>query len=353
MAITDSWRMIETSSPFTIEGFTIDGNRSGQAVTSWKRNRHIQGYEGLVVRNNLFMELSSDGVDAFGGDSIIEGNTFYGTDASAIHLSNDLVEDGDVLITGNRFIETNQKAVLAGHSEGAITISVRNNHVRVINNLGQDIDRPLIGSFHVQMSDWTIDNNVVLAVGGLFDGKENNNGPEPLSDVTVTNNRVFDSGMTEMNTRLPVESFVLSDNHFFGSPLRIVDTSGTVSGNVFQCSPLAIIRSDLDLVDNLEFDDCGPYYLDGDADLNGDVDTSDFNIWNKNRGLFPATWMDGDFNGDRIVDVSDFNIWNVNKFTSLPRAVPESGSILFLYGCAMFVLRSLQRGGSQLAIRHS
>jgi hypothetical protein len=47
----------------------------------------------------------------------------------------------------------------------------------------------------------------------------------------------------------------------------------------------------------------------GDADLDGDVDSDDFNILSFNFGLEnTASWSDGDFNGDGNVDSDDFNI---------------------------------------------
>ncbi len=60
----------------------------------------------------------------------------------------------------------------------------------------------------------------------------------------------------------------------------------------------------------------GNPYLLGDANLDGVVDTSDFNIWNQNKFTSVAAWSAGDFNADGVVDTSDFNIWNTNKFTS-------------------------------------
>ena len=58
--------------------------------------------------------------------------------------------------------------------------------------------------------------------------------------------------------------------------------------------------------------------LPGDANLDGNVDGRDFNLWMRNR--FQAErklWTDGDFNGDGSVDGSDFNIWNKHRFTSV------------------------------------
>ena len=82
----------------------------------------------------------------------------------------------------------------------------------------------------------------------------------------------------------------------------------------------------------------GPY-LHGDANLDGVVDTSDFNIWNGAKLTNVAEWCSGDFNADGVVDVSDFNIWNLNKFSSSGGivAVPEPSS-LFL---AIFSLLAL------------
>ena len=58
----------------------------------------------------------------------------------------------------------------------------------------------------------------------------------------------------------------------------------------------------------------GEPFLPGDANLDGVVDVSDFNLWNNNKFNLGAGWCGGDFNADGTVDVSDFNIWNNNKF---------------------------------------
>ncbi len=60
--------------------------------------------------------------------------------------------------------------------------------------------------------------------------------------------------------------------------------------------------------------------LPGDANSDGFVDVSDFNIWNSNKFQTGTHWGSADFNGDGSTDVSDFNVWNSNKFTSgIPR----------------------------------
>lgn len=89
-------------------------------------------------------------------------------------------------------------------------------------------------------------------------------------------------------------------------------------------------------------------YLEGDANLDGAVDVSDFNIWNENKFSTNAAWSAGDFNADGSVDVSDFNIWNDNKFQTagLPptTVVPEPGCLTLLLSglAALFCVRQRQ-----------
>ncbi|MEM7312305.1 MAG: hypothetical protein AAF497_04055, partial [Planctomycetota bacterium] len=72
----------------------------------------------------------------------------------------------------------------------------------------------------------------------------------------------------------------------------------------------------------------------GDANLDGLVDVSDFNLWNRNKFTSGNAWCGGDFNADGNTDVGDFNLWNQNKFGG-PFAVPEPGlplSMIVLLG---------------------
>ncbi len=89
----------------------------------------------------------------------------------------------------------------------------------------------------------------------------------------------------------------------------------------------------------------------GDANGDGLVDGTDFNIWNANKFTTGTTWSQGDFNCNGTTDGSDFNLWNSNKFTgsglplraggdssagmrssdlSSANVVPEPGWLLFL-----------------------
>ena len=89
----------------------------------------------------------------------------------------------------------------------------------------------------------------------------------------------------------------------------------------------------------------GQSFLVGDANLDGSVDVSDFNIWNENSFTSGSNWCEGDFNADGVYDVSDFNIWNGNAFTSSDHggvsAVPEpsSAALLLIAALGLFVRR--------------
>ncbi|MEM7313262.1 MAG: sialate O-acetylesterase [Planctomycetota bacterium] len=89
----------------------------------------------------------------------------------------------------------------------------------------------------------------------------------------------------------------------------------------------------------------GAPYLQGDANLDGVVDVSDFNTWNSNKFTTVAAWCAGDFNADGAIDVSDFNVWNSNKFQASDAAtVPEpSGLTILISSLALILTRRRSR----------
>ena len=75
----------------------------------------------------------------------------------------------------------------------------------------------------------------------------------------------------------------------------------------------------------------GGMYLKGDANLDGVVDISDFNIWNANKFTMNPSWCSADFNASGSIDISDFNLWNSNKFQSSDAAaVPEPNAFVLI-----------------------
>ncbi|MEM7279817.1 MAG: hypothetical protein AAF385_17040 [Pseudomonadota bacterium] len=87
-------------------------------------------------------------------------------------------------------------------------------------------------------------------------------------------------------------------------------------------------------------------FLPGDANLDGNVDVGDFNIWNGNRFTFQTGWSRGDFNADGVIDTADFGIWNEHKFlTSDTTPVPEPSCRVWLVGMLLFVASCSFPGG--------
>ena len=72
----------------------------------------------------------------------------------------------------------------------------------------------------------------------------------------------------------------------------------------------------------------GASFLLGDANLDGVVDGSDFNIWNSSKFESTGKWSRGDLNADGVTDASDFNIWNSNRFRSSVVPEPEQHGLL-------------------------
>ena len=86
----------------------------------------------------------------------------------------------------------------------------------------------------------------------------------------------------------------------------------------------------------------GNAFLNGDANLSGGVDGSDFGVWNGNKFTSTSAWCNGDFNASGAVDGSDFGIWNGNKFQSSDAvsAVPEPLGLSCLLVAAVAALAS-------------
>ncbi len=234
------------------------------------------------------------------------------------------------------------------------------------------------GSFTVYYNS-TIDH---LRVSGFkITGDFNSNGIVDAADFTVwrdtlgqTNMTPFsgadgdgDGRVTEDDYLAWVENFGVMANALVNLPIANGDFDG--DGN-FDCTDLDALVSmiasssdspafDLDgdgSVTSSDLDAClseageanlgpGQSYLLADANLDGVVDTSDFNAWNSNKFTASTGWCSGDFNADGVVDISDFNVWNAHKFQSSDAAaVPEPSCIaLLLLACSTLFFQRRRR----------
>ncbi len=69
-------------------------------------------------------------------------------------------------------------------------------------------------------------------------------------------------------------------------------------------------------------------YLPGDANLDGIVDSIDFNVWNAHRFTEASSWCAGNFNGDGLVDVSDWNAWSRHRSVTTTGATTIGGTVV-------------------------
>jgi hypothetical protein len=68
----------------------------------------------------------------------------------------------------------------------------------------------------------------------------------------------------------------------------------------------------------------------GDADVDGDVDGADFDLWRTRPGYSGAgtgKWASGDFDGDRDVDGADFDLWRTRP-TQYPTQVGPHAALV-------------------------
>lgn len=87
----------------------------------------------------------------------------------------------------------------------------------------------------------------------------------------------------------------------------------------------------------------GRAYKLGDANLNGNVDGSDFGIWNSNKFTNNTAFCSGNFSADGVVDGTDFGLWNANKFTSSDGSLvpePASAGLVLVLSALASALRS-------------
>ena len=183
-------------------------------------------------------------------------------------------------------------------------------------------------------------------------GGPQNDPPEPVSLITTQSGQLVGPGSLGQFVFRQV-SF---DCDFDGdltcdaADINMLLAEGDVSTGVAGGNPQFDLTGD-GMIDNDDLDawlDEAAYaagfdspFKYGDANLDGSVDVTDFNLWNSANFTANSRWDLGDFNGDGVTDTSDFNLWNTNNFTSSDiAAVPEpTGWSLLIFGLVAYVFR--------------
>ena len=303
--------------------------------------------DGLVTRSDLSQWLTIAGNSNIGapyilGDLLLEGrvdnssytgvwdtnrNTTQPTDG---YCDGDINADGHVDISDGLIIKANFLL------EPSLSAGVGNGESLVPSDLAGFIYDPDSGQMYIR-SDSTRLTGIVLA------------GPEPsivhsfeepfVDGVAWSTSRHFAGKQQWFGWEIIQQSLLGTLGHHLLATYEPGLTSadfGTVEYGAYR------LVQDLDgvLSTQVQVDTVLP----GDANLDGFVDVTDFNLWNENKFTDDASWGEGDFNNDGLVDASDFNLWNQNKFTSAgwdgePTVVPEPGGLLLAIFALVAILK--------------
>jgi autotransporter-associated beta strand protein len=256
----------------TVSGKIQDG---ADTQTSVRRNIHING-AGTVVLTN---------VETNTGETTVDGGTLVLASGAALAGPN-----FNVLTGGTAFVHGTLPATVAVFSSGTLHFDGNTTGSPVALNIGS-LNVGTAGLVTVGQS--TSSSAPVVLTTGLVDFTGDFTGK-----LDLTNNR-----MLTTNTPDTVRQQLLF-------------------GNIFT----SVASATLGYKDNGGGQTVVQFALAGDADLNGSVDTVDFNLLSASFSDTGKLWVDGDFNYDGSVDSVDFNLLASNFGNSTP--APALGSMV-------------------------
>lgn len=283
----DNLRLVQTSTPGVL---TLEVNRSNGAV------RILNQQSGSFDINYYTIGSSNNALDRAGWNSL---------DAQNI----DAVDGPDPgTAAGNSLLEGWDEA--SSSNNGRLTEAFLNGQT----NLGPG--EPLSLGFAYDENSYaeglTFQYQDLSRPGGLTTGNVMYIGTPPTPDGDFNNDGLYNCG--DVNALTATIAAATNAPAF--------DLTGDGQVNV----------ADLDLwrahAGNVNLPNHHAYLV-GDANLDGNVDGSDFGIWNSNKFTANTDWCNGNFNADTVIDGSDFGLWNSNKFQSADSSqVPEPAGML-------------------------
>lgn len=212
---------------------------------------------------------------------------------------------------------------------------------------------------HGSVVDARVENSGTLDIGSMFGGQTtvrklalNASGTLVEDMMGATPGTLFDRiDATETVTL----GGAMTINPGFYSPAylvphEIIHTNGGVSGQFATITGIALSPTKY-LAVTTDFDSVlVTAAIPGDANLDGTVSGSDFNILATNFGAGGKSWASADFNGDGSSNSADFNLLASNFGTSIPSgpgaAVPEPGALSCLVVSAGMLLRVRRRSAT-------
>ena len=275
--------MVSTWQGGVVDNFVFDGNReNNDSHVSWLYETAVYVWNGgAEIKNNIFKELPGQGVYIFSGDDTnVHHNLFHDNNSSAIHFSRTNESGGLTHFKNNMIVRSNQDAERVGHSEGAVTISYRNDNIRITDNLAVEVSKPFIGNFGPWMENWVVEGNKLYDVNGMFFGRFHWSGFDPTGFV-FNNNMCQDCGLSELQGETPYnqsgfdnswQDFQLHNNEIIDGTVSLTDVgSGSISGlSLKSCDIQLMINHSSISMDGIETTAACDLKQDGAAKLSYD-----------------------------------------------------------------------------------
>ncbi|MBI83914.1 MAG: hypothetical protein CMJ45_02945 [Planctomyces sp.] len=248
--------MVSTWQGGVVEDFVFDGNRqNNDSHVSWVYETAVQVWAGgAEIKNNIFKELPGQGVYIFSGDDTeVHHNLFHDNNSSAIHFSSTYNGGGLTHFRDNVIVRSNQDAERVGHSEGAVTISYRNDNIRITDNLAVEVNDPFIGNFGPWMENWVVEGNKLYDVNGIFFGRFHWAGFDPTGFI-FNGNMCQDCGLSELQGETLLnqsgfdnswQDFQLNNNEIIDGTVSLTDVgSGSINGLALRsCDPQIAVNN--------------------------------------------------------------------------------------------------------------
>ena len=260
-------------------------------------------FGGTSVNSSVTFNVSNNGsglgslnLGALNDHNVASAINFTGNGIVNLNSAGSLLAATTVAIGTGSTLDVNANGALGGNG-----VAINNNGALVVN--GNQTVGTISGAGSVTVGNGTVTNTLKLAT---------NTGGSSMSSLTINGNSVFDinnnhftDATTGTSTTGPTFSSILgyiksgaiiSSAGLSGYGVGLVDGNDGVLGTTVPTNQIEVA-----------------YTLDGDANLDGNVNITDFNIFAPNFGL-PTTlgWEAGDFGYYGTVNIADFNLFAAN-----------------------------------------
>ena len=300
--VVSTTRLINMATDGSLESLRIDGNAAGNhSFVSWSVHADVlinNKSDGATIRNLQMVDSQGNAIFISGDSVRVISSTIEGGNLAAVHIGNVV----NLLWVDNHVVGTNQQAARGGHSEGAITVSLKNQGITILGSTFENIPTFAIGAAMPNTnSDFYVLGSTFVNNEGIFSAYTSRDRVGYLG-LSMVENTFVDSG----------EIFLWGRDGEFISNVTLLNNTFENSGlSLENVSEVKAFRNEFDADSWKEFE--STYFLrysPADLDNDGDIDTTDLTGFYVNyTGDIGAeggkTFLEGDTDGDGDVDTTD------------------------------------------------